>query len=358
MMQEENIFAGIRLADDCFCDQPNIQQFVQTWQKTSSEGFDYGCLKGLQKYIQNNKINCLSALNMFPRLPLYRFDEETLKMTYAILDDVVDKKPNLKHKVLDLVELLYQSPNNSHFSTTRVESMLFRMARKYPETIERIEKFTSKKIAQLEPHSDILPDLEYVFMGREKPCTDKFEQPETDGHGLKFAGGLWTSPKTANGHSEWYNWAKYEEFYENIDEQNIYYIEPTKDSRCLVVESLQDLEPYILNATIDVNTLKKDYDCIYVEDPRDDKFNNDELNLYLEGWDVSTLVMLKADKFKAFTAEEWERHKQVSQKIKHNDNTNSSSSAKNNKNISDYTSYIKGLISLQELRKRRLSRIT
>ena len=58
MMQEENIFAGIRLADDCFCDKPNIQQFVQTWQKTSSEGFDYGCLKGFAKIYtkQQNKL--------------------------------------------------------------------------------------------------------------------------------------------------------------------------------------------------------------------------------------------------------------------------------------------------------------
>ena len=54
MMQEEDIFAGIHLADDCLGDKLNIQQFTQTWQKTSSEGFDFGCLKGLQKYIQSN----------------------------------------------------------------------------------------------------------------------------------------------------------------------------------------------------------------------------------------------------------------------------------------------------------------
>lgn len=40
MQQEEDIFAGIHLADDCLGDKLNIQKFTQTWQKTSSEGFD------------------------------------------------------------------------------------------------------------------------------------------------------------------------------------------------------------------------------------------------------------------------------------------------------------------------------
>ena len=81
-----------------------------------------------------------------------------------------------------------------------------------------------------------------------------------------------------------------------------------------------------------------------MEDPRDGKFN-----LYLDGWDVSTLVMLKADKFKAFTAEEWERHKKKKKKIRHNTN-NDRYTAKNN--ISSDDAYIRGFISLQEYRHR------
>ena len=345
----KDIFAGIHLADDCLGDKLNIQQFTQTWQKTSSEGFDFGCLKGLQKYIQSNKIHCLSALNLFPKIPMYHFDANALKMAYSVLDDIIDRKPSLKCKALDVIELISQSPNNDESSRIKANHLLYHIGQKYPETIKRIEEFTGKNLEQLAPKNCKLPDFEFIYMGKEKPSAEKFKEIYTeDGLGLKFRGGLWTSPKTANGHSEWYNWDKFEGFSEDLDKQTAYYIEPTKDSRCLVVDSLQDLEPYMLRneyfATLDVKALKKDYDCVYVEDPRDGKFN-----LCLNGWDVSTLVMLKADKFKAFTAEEWERHKQVSQKIRHNTN-NDRYTAKNN--ISPDDAYIRGFISLQEYRQR------
>ncbi|MBR6356402.1 MAG: hypothetical protein IKR92_06080, partial [Alphaproteobacteria bacterium] len=225
------------------------------------------------------------------------------------------------------------------------------IGQRYPETIKRIEEFTGKKVEQLAPKSCKLPDLEFIYIGKEKPSAEKFKEIYTqNGIWAKFRGGLWTSPKTANGHSEWYNFNKYEGDSEYLDTRTAYYIEPTKDSRCLVVESLQDLEPYMLRdeycVTLDVNALKNDYDCVYVEDPHDDKFN-----MHLDGWDVSTLVMIKADKFKAFTEEEWENHKLITGKIKHN-NTNSSLPDRKNKNISDDIASIKGLISLQEVYKR------
>ena len=346
-----DMYLGSDFTKACLSVKPNMQQqLIQTWQNTSGSEFDYGCLKGVQELIENNQADCLNIVSMFPRLPVYRFDANSLKMAYSVLDAIADKKPNLKHKVLDVVEWISQSPNNNKASQTKAQSLLYHIAQKYPETKDRIEEFTGRKIEQLAPHSNAIPDQEFIFMGYEKPCAEKFKEIYTKrGLGLKFRGGLWTSPKTANGHSEWYNWKKFED--DSPEEQTAYYVEPKKDCRCLVIQSLEDIEPYKVkekwNDSLDVNALKKDYDCIYVEDPHDDKFN-----LCLDGWDVSTLVILKADKFNAYTEEEWQTHKRITGKIKHSNDTNSKSSGERNKNIPDHLAYIKGLISLEEYYKR------
>lgn len=346
-----DIYLGSNFTKACLSVKPNMQQqLIQTWKNTSSSEFDYGCLKGMQELIENNQADCLSIINMFPRLPVYRFDANSLKMAYSVLDTIADKRTNLKHKVLDVVEWMSQSPNNNKASQTKAQSLLYHIAQKYPETQERIEEFTGKRIEQLAPHSNAIPDQEFIFMGYEKPCAEKFKEiHHVGGLGLKFGGGLWTSPKTANGHSEWYNWQKYQDY--SPEEQTAYYVEPKKDCRCLVIQSLEDIEPYKLeekyNSKLDVNALKRDYDCIYVEDPNDEKFDRE-----MGGWDVSSLVILKADKFNAYTEEEWQTHKRIIGKIKHSNDTNSKSSGEKNSNISNYRAYIKGLISLDEYYKR------
>lgn len=63
MMQKEDIFAGIHLADDCLGDKLNIQQFTQTWQKTSSEGFDFERLAKIYTKQQNTLLECTECVS-------------------------------------------------------------------------------------------------------------------------------------------------------------------------------------------------------------------------------------------------------------------------------------------------------
>ena len=321
----------------CLDPKLNLQsQFVKFCHDEKGEFFDYTCLNTIKKSIQQDKANCLNVINILPRLPIQRFDANSLKMMYSVLDIIIDKNPNLRHKVLDIMESIYQYPNNDKSSHIRANSLLSRMAKQYPEVTNRIQNFTGKPIVQLEPRCDILPNLEFIFMGQEKPCVEKFKELREFKGSNKFWGGLWASPKIENGYSQWYNWSKthYNPYAKGA---SFYYVEPTKDSRCLVVESFEDLAPYscvsrLSDNVIDLEALQKDYDCIYVNDPDNwEKYKN-----YLEGWEVSSLVMLKADKFNAYTEEEWQTHRRLVDKINHNKDMKSSSSAEKDNNQANY----------------------
>ena len=297
-----------------------LRNFIQETPDTKVERY---CIEGVQKFTDINTEKYLNVINLLQDLPIERFEAEIIKRICAIIDNIVDRKPSLKHKVLDVVSRIYQSPRNDDASHIKINSFLYRLVEKYPETKECIENITHTEISRLAPRVDKLPNLEYIFMGKEKPSAEKFKTIYNGTLPNKFSGGLWASPKTENGHSAWYNWS------ESVGETcwttnaNTYYIQPKNNCRCLVANSMDDLKPYFYNETcelikFDVKALAKDYDCIYVSDENDPKFR------YF--WMVDSLVVLKADKFDAYTEKEWQEHKRLSQKIKHHGQTDKCSS--------------------------------
>lgn len=294
-------------------EQSSYQQLCNFIQNATDANVERYCLEGVQKFTDSNTEKSLNVIKLLQDLPLERFDKEVIKRVCAVIDDIVDRKPSLRHKVLDVASRIYQSPNNDNASRIKTNSFLYRLVQKYPEIREYVENLTHTQISKLAPRVDKLPDLEYIFMGKEKPSAGKFKTIYNGTLPNKFSGGLWASPKTENGHSAWYNWS------ERMGETcwttgaKAYYIQPKKDCRCLVAYSMDDLKPYFYNETyelikFDVKALKKDYDCIYVSDMNDIKFR------YF--WMVDSLVVLKADKFDAYTEKEWQKHKQLGKKIK------------------------------------------
>ena len=305
--------------------QNSYQQFQDFIQNAPNSDVVNYCLGALQKFTEDIPEGHLKIVNLLQNLPLEKLDADAIKRVCAIVDDIVDRKPSLKHKALEVVKRIHQSSRNNKASHLKINSLLYRLAQKYPETKENIENMTHTPIAQLAPRTDKLPDLEYIFMGKEKSSAEKFKAIYNGTLPNKFSGGLWASPKTENGHSAWYNWS------ESVGETcwttgaNAYYIQPKDDCRCLVANSMDDLEPYFYNETcelikFDVKALAKDYDCIYVSDENSSKFR------YF--WMVDSLVVLKADKFDAYTEEKWVAHKQMGEKIKNTGKTDEASPKK------------------------------
>lgn len=288
-------------------------QLLRFW-KNSSGDIDYECVKGLREFMLIDNKNHLNLLHIISDLPVTRFSPDAAKMTYSVLAEILDKKPILKHKILDIVSRLYtieyKYDNSAHI---KANVLLYNIANKYPDTIDRIEQITHKKIDMLAPHLDVLPDLEYIFMGKEKPCSEKFKTISEGEYPSKFSGGLWASPQTANGYSEWCNYCMENAPY-LLANTNSYHIVPKKNCRCLVAQSIDDLAPYFSREKngclkFDCKALCDNYDCLFV--PKVEIFGNNKIY-----WGASSLVILKANKFDAYTEKEWIIRKQLSKKSK------------------------------------------
>ncbi len=313
---------------ECLISKNLHPQLMKFWRDSSSN-IDYECLKGLHEFMQSDDKNHLNILHLLSDLPVERFNSNASKKIYSVLAEMLEKKPTLKLKILDIVCRLYAVRHKyDNSAQIKANSLLYTIANKYPETIDCIEQFTHKKISQLAPRRDTLPNLEYVFIGKEKPCHEKFKTLYDGDFPSKFSGGLWASPQAENGHSEWYNYCM-KNAPNLLSKTNCYHIVPKKDCRCLVAQSLNDFSPYLYQEKsgclkFDSKALCEDYDCIYV--PKIEIFGNNKIF-----WGAPSLVVLKADKFDAYTEDEWQLHKRLKKKINDtNENCSETKSATNN----------------------------
>ncbi|MEE6206746.1 MAG: hypothetical protein VZR95_01670 [Alphaproteobacteria bacterium] len=259
----------------------------------------------------------------------HKMSADEIKVAYCICDTAIEQRPDLKLFALNLLKNLYNKSENNSASEKRAENILYRIADKHPELVNIIEQDILHKKPQ-KTRYDQLPSYDWIHIGSEKPSATQFHAVEAINNFPKPKGGLWVSPKQENGLSDWQTWTSEEEgAWQNWcpnDQTRMFYVEPENNLKCLVVNSIADLEPYLIEKDesifMDSLGLAKDYDCFYIENPRSmDRegagayHNRGAYDDLLTGFDVSSLVFLRPNTFTAYSEEEYAQHKELQRKM-------------------------------------------
>ena len=235
---------------------------------------------------------------------------DEIKVGYSICDEIIEQNPELREFSITVFKNLYHNTGNNSASRRRAENILYRIANKYSKFKNFIEQDIVKR-PLLQPQYDTLPSLEWIHIGTEKPTDEKFQNVYNKNGDIPIRGGLYTAPKGENGLSEWHNWLITQDWTDRIDK--IYYVNPAKDTKCLVIKSQEDANPYLVargkRQILDAKALAKDYDCVYISNPRSLSMGE------LRDYDVSSLIFLKPNTFTAYTEEEYAQHKALQQKM-------------------------------------------
>ena len=189
----------------------------------------------------------------------------------------------------------------------------------------------AKKIAKKEETLDFT-DIDFVYVGEEKPTLRKFERISNyspyfssgNGNPSKPTGGLWASPVKPNGKTDWENWLNETEIGEERPNREVYCLEekgdqhyhlvPKKGSRILCVDNTDKIERYWRRKGYDVaeyggvpllnyEAIFEDYDAIFVPDRWGDFPNPFRL------WSVETLLVGNIRKFEIMDDKEYEEYK-------------------------------------------------
>lgn len=240
----------------------------------------------------------------------HSYTENEARIMLSICDEVVAQSPILRNKALNTLKDIYHNANDKA-TIIRCENILYRIASKYPKLKENIENDILRKAVH-KPKYDKLPNKEWIFIGKDKPCNEKIQNVYNEDVYIQIRGGLYTAPKEENGLSEWHNWLLKENWLDRIDK--VFYVEPKENIKCLVIKSQEDANPYLIDRgigdqTLDAKALAKDYDCVYIDNPR--YFSKTAFWDY----DVSSLIFLKPNTFTAYTEEEYAQHKALQQKM-------------------------------------------
>ncbi|MBR1756720.1 MAG: hypothetical protein IJ738_04065 [Alphaproteobacteria bacterium] len=273
------------------------------------------CLFALYIALTDKNVEVYDCLNYIDNITQsHSYSKDEAKTIFSICDEIVEQSPILRKQALEIIKDIYNNTRDEA-AHVRAENILYRIAQNYPFLKEAIENDILRSVIK-EPKIKELPDKEWMFIGKDKPCNEKFKPIHSD-YSAKIRGGLYTSPKKDDGLSEWNHYL----IDENWDVADTFYVEPKENIKCLIVNSFKDIEPYTVSidgrATIEAKALAKDYDCVCIMNPRGSGNGGftSEYEAAFWDYDVSSLIFLKPNTFTAYTEEEYAQHKALQQKM-------------------------------------------
>ena len=202
------------------------------------------------------------------------------------------------------------------------------------EKSDKVRQEADKKIKKEKKKEETFDfmDIDFVYIGEEKPSLRKFEDvcnyfPQASmraGNPSKPTGGLWASPVKSNGKTDWENWLNEKGIGEDRTNREIYCLEekgdnhyhivPKKDCRILCIDNADKIARYWRKRgtsiaeyggvpLLNYEAIFEDYDAIFVPDRWGD-FSNP-----FREWSVETLLVGNIRKFEVMDDKEYEKYK-------------------------------------------------